>query len=169
MRRIEDILERYDEDPDIQRWEGYKKCYDILAGNAKERWQCGYNVLQMFLKEYAGVDVPLFTLQLYLRKKAREYKEKEGAIANLTPEDKLRFGEFTQLEDMAAYCFGIKPFSDTFNEVMYYPALLSTLAGGTKEMKISELFSNKDGKYIFNTPECKEARQTHLSCVMEKT
>ncbi|MHA1681340.1 MAG: hypothetical protein ACTSUE_10045 [Promethearchaeota archaeon] len=157
-------------DPDLERWEGYKKLYDILAGHSKERWQCGYNVLQMFLKEYAEIDVPLYTLQIYLRKKAREFKEKEGgAIANLTPEESLKFGEFTQLEDIAAYLFKIKPFSDEFNDAMYYPALLSTNVGGNQTLTVKELFDNKDGKYVDNSQACKDARQSHLACVMEKT
>lgn len=155
-------------DPDIARWEGYKKLYDIFAGAAKERWQCGYNVLQMLLKAYAGVSVPLYTLQLYLRRKARAFKEREGEIANLTPEDGLRFGEFTQLEDMAAYVFDIKPFSDEFNDCMYYPHLMSVAVGGTREMTVEELFANEAGKYCDGSQDCKDARQTHLACAMEK-
>ena len=157
------------DDPDLKRWQGYKKIYDILAGNAKERWQCGYNVLQMFLKEYCGVDVPLYTLQLYLRKQARAFKKREGEIANLTPEENLRFGEFTQLEDMAAYLFDIKPFSEEFNDVMYYPALQSINVGGMKKLTVEALFANEGGSYCENNQECKDARQTHLACVLEKT
>lgn len=140
----------------------------MLAGHAKERWQCGYNVLQMFLRQYCDVDIPLYTLQLYLRKKAKAYKEKEGEIANLTPEEMLRFGEFTQLEDMAAYVFNIKPFSDEFNEVMYYPALMSVSVGGTQTMNVEQLFANEGGKYLESSQECKDARQTHLACVVEE-
>ncbi|MHA1714316.1 MAG: hypothetical protein ACTSXP_01620, partial [Promethearchaeota archaeon] len=156
-------------DPDLERWRGYKKIYDILSGHAKERWQCGYNVLQMFLKEYINLDVPLYTLQLYLRKKAHEYKKREGTIANLTPEQNLKFGEFTQLEDMAAYVFDIKPFSDEFNECMYYPALMMVLVGGTKRMTVEELFSNEGGKYIHSESECKDARRIHLACTIEES
>ncbi|MBN2151391.1 MAG: hypothetical protein JW839_08100 [Candidatus Lokiarchaeota archaeon] len=156
------------QDVDLLRWQGYKKAYDMLAGHAKERWQCGYNVLQMFLRQYCNVDVPLYTLQLYLRKKARAFKEKEGEIANLTPEGVLRFGEFTQLEDMAAYVFGIKPFSDEFNDVMYYPALMSVSVGGSQSMTVEQLFANEGGKYTEASQECKDARQTHLACVIEE-
>ncbi|MFX0103782.1 MAG: hypothetical protein ACFFCS_29740, partial [Candidatus Hodarchaeota archaeon] len=157
------------DDPDLKRWEGYKRIYDILSGPSKARWQCGYNTLQMLLRDYAGIEVPLYTLQLYLRNKARAYKEKEGVIANLTPESMLRFGEFTQLEDMAAYVFDIKPFSDEFNEAMYYPALLSTNIGGKEKFTVGDLFKNEGGKYVQNTPECKDARRDHLACIMEET
>ncbi len=157
------------QDPDITRWAGYKKLYDILAGHAKERWQCGYNVLQMFLREYANIDVPLYTLQYYLRMQANKFKAQEGEIANLTPEENLKFGEFTQLEDMAAYIFGIKPFSEEFNECMYYPALTSVCVGGNKEMQVEALYANEGGRYIDNSQECKDARSTHLACVIEKS
>jgi len=153
----------------VSFWEGYKKIYDVMAGHSKERWQCGYNVLQMFLRQYCDVEVPLYTLQLYLRKKARAFKEKEGEIANLTPEAMLRFGEFTQLEDMAAYVFDIKPFSDVFNDVFYYPALMSVCVGGTQAMNVEQLFANEGGKYIEASQECKDARQTHLACVIEES
>src|SRR5271157_3938171 len=134
-------------DSDLLRWEGYKKIYDVMAGHAKERWQCGYNVLQMLIRQYCNVEIPLFTLQLYLRKKAAAFKQKEGEIANLTPGDMLKFGEFMQLEDMAAYMFDIKPFSDTFNDVMYYPALMSVTVGGTESITVDQLFANESGKY----------------------
>ncbi len=156
------------QDSDLLRWQGYKKAYDMLAGHAKERWQCGYNVLQMFLRQYCDVDIPLYTLQLYLRKKAKLFKEKEGEIANLTPEGMLKFGEFTQLEDMAAYVFDIKPFSDVFNDVMYYPALMSVSVGGNQTMNVEQLFQNEAGKYLEGSQECKDARQTHLACVIEE-
>src|SRR5271157_2519591 len=156
-------------DSDILRWEGYKKIYDVMAGHTKERWQCGYNVLQMFIRQYCNVEIPLFTLQLYLRKKAAAFKQQEGEIANLTPEDQLKFGEFTQLEDMAAYMFDIKPFSDAFNDVMYYPALMSVTVGGNESMTVDQLFANEDGKYNEMSQEAKDARQTHLACVMEES
>ncbi len=156
------------QDSDLLRWEGYKKIYDVMAGHAKERWQCGYNVLQMFLHQYCDAEVPLYTLQLYLRRKAKAFKEKEGEIANLTPEGMLKFGEFTQLEDMAAYVFDIKPFSDVFNEVMYYPALMSVCVGGNQTMTVDQLFANEAGKYLESSQECKDARQTHLACVVEE-
>ncbi len=156
------------QDPDLLRWQGYKKVYDTMAGHSKERWQCGYNVLQMLLHQYCNVEVPLYTLQLYLRKKAKAFKEKEGEIANLTPEGMLKFGEFTQLEDMAAYVFDIKPFSDVFNDVMYYPALMSVNVGGNQTMNVEHLFANEAGKYLEMSQECKDARQTHLACVIEE-
>jgi len=110
----------------------------------------------------------LFTLQWYLRKKAHAYKEKEGEIANLTPENQLKFGEFTQLEDMAAYMFDIKPFSEVFNDVMYYPALMSVSVGGNQTINVDRLFANEAGKYVEASQECKDARQTHLACIVEE-
>ncbi|MBD3185711.1 hypothetical protein GF325_02690 [Candidatus Bathyarchaeota archaeon] len=170
MSEDKNIPDIQDKDPDLSRWVGYKKLYDILAGHAKERWQCGYNVIQMFLKEYAGISVPLYTLQYFLRQKARKFKEQSGGnIANLTPEENLKFGEFLQLEDMAAYIFGIKPFSDEFNDAMYYPALLSTNVGGNQVMTVKQLFANKDGRYLDTSQACNDARKMHLACVVEKT
>jgi hypothetical protein len=103
-----------------------------------------------------------------LRNKARAFKEAEGEIATLTPEEMLRFGEFTQLEDMAAYVFGIKPFSDEFNDAMYYPALQNACVGGARTITVDELFANEGGKYTDSSPECKEGRQIYLGCVADE-